>query len=268
MDNFVRAINYTVGADLWENCTYHNGTQSQLPGYTCVTDYDNKTVAGFTAAPGLSVPTAPAFAFYAMTLVLTVLLLPGELIHSKQTSNRQSASTQSRRTLPGSFFHYSLLAIHATVPGAHIIAAACTTAAAMRVRNYLQSTPEIAGLVWGASLGSALLQVIWLGFLATALGSICDGLRWWLKRRWREILEWETVLTLANFRYRSNQGRQVAQTAVEARSSLHASIRTQLPKYEETNPAGENPEEGVAPRYEDVNATIANANARGPSSTF
>ncbi|KAI5456168.1 hypothetical protein BGZ63DRAFT_409261 [Mariannaea sp. PMI_226] len=182
MSTFLNAFNSTVGFDIWENCTYHNVTQHDSSRYTCVPDYDNRTIAGFGAAPSLSVTTAPAFAFYVLVMVLTILVLPIDL--ARRARDERRASVVGRHTLLATLERY-LLAVYAVVPGAHLIAAACVTGAAVRVANYLRNTPELAGLAWGVSLGSGFLELVWLGFLATLLGSIVRALRWCLKQRWK-----------------------------------------------------------------------------------
>ncbi|KAI5459085.1 hypothetical protein BGZ63DRAFT_465801 [Mariannaea sp. PMI_226] len=171
MNEFLSAYNATVGFTMWENCTFDtNVTQDGRSQMTCDFNYDNKTIAGFGAAPSLSVPTAPAFAFYMLVLGLVAVRLLIELIRFFRASG------------PSRIDEGTLLAVHALVPGAHLIAAACVTSAAARTASYLRDTPELTGLAWGVSLGSRFLELVWLGFLATVLGSIARVSLWWLKR--------------------------------------------------------------------------------------
>jgi len=210
MNSFLHAFNFTVGDNIWRNCTFFPPTQPESPVHFCVPDYDITTITAFTASPSLSIPTAPAFAFYILVVVLTVFLLPVELICTIRPGDIRAGGAAGRYTLPRPMLGHSLLRAYVIIPIAHLIAAACVTGAARYVLNYLRDTPELAGLVWDVSLGSAFLQLVWLGFLATALGTITSGLRWWLKQKWKGMMEWEGVLVRADTRRDGNRQRRAA----------------------------------------------------------
>ncbi|KAL6886020.1 hypothetical protein GGI43DRAFT_418528 [Trichoderma evansii] len=223
MNSFFRGFNSTVNTDFWESCTFSAHAEP-----TCVLKYDNKSIAGFDAAPRYDAPTAPAFTFYVLTAALTSFILTVNLIfpYTPAYTNRR------RHTLWLLTSEPSLLAIYTIIPGIHLVAAACVTAVATQVLNYLHNIPELADLVWNLSIGSGFMRLVWLGFTATVLGSLTSCSRLWLNRRWRATTEWEIVLALAGIRYDGNRQPRTTQAAVERRPSEHTSIRTQLPKYE------------------------------------
>ncbi len=216
MNSFINIFNLTVGVDtIYNNCTYHVHEEP-----TCVFSYDNKTIAGFAEAPSLAASTAPVFVFYILAMIFTALLVPLKLTRSLRGRSDTRRGPRSDRR------EYILLALYAIAPVTHLIAAACATGAAARVINYLRDTPEIATVVWNVSMGTSFLRLVWLGFIATLLGSLTSCLRWWLRGRWKATLEWEAALALADIRSDRDQWRRAAQEPGQGRPSEPVSIRT------------------------------------------
>lgn len=255
------SLNYTMGNEVWNNCTYYNHTLPSGLDYICEWDYNNATVKAFDSAPPLSLPTAPAFIFYVIAIALTFVLAPVEMMRC--TCGPGSASHADGHPISQKWDE-RLLWTYAVVVGAHLLGAATVTGLAVRARNYLGSTPELAGVVWGVALGDNFLKIIWFGFLATALACLMRFARWSLKRRWRATLEWEEVVALAEIQSEEDRRRRRAAASraaraartgagVERQASEHASIRTPLPEYEET------PKE--APTYEESAENAAEGSA-------
>ncbi|KAI5462357.1 hypothetical protein BGZ63DRAFT_423619 [Mariannaea sp. PMI_226] len=229
MNNFLDVYNSTVGHWWWSNCTKKDPDSPFL----CDSFYNNRTIETFGDAPSLTVSAAPAFAFYMIAMALTVLMLLAEFI-ARRTRGTDQDTPMDRRHAILTVLERSRLAVYAVVCSAHLIAASCVTGAAVRAAKYLRDTPQLYELTWGISLGSRFLMIVWVGFLATVLGSTARVSRWWLKRRWKEPMEWENALALPDIQHYS--GQQLSANDVEGerrRPSEHVPIPTAGPVFKD-----------------------------------
>jgi hypothetical protein len=187
----VQSINNTYHGDEFEHCssTLNANATATL---NCTDGYDPRVVDAFGEVPPLAVSTAPAFVFYIIAFALTVGLPPLGVVRCVRA---ELPNRPSQRLAP---WKRAAAIINASLCVAHLIASACVTGAAFRVKRYLTGNSSLVGVVADVFVPGTMLAVVWCGFAASLLGAGLWNWRQVLSKRWEAVLNLGPALELAD----------------------------------------------------------------------